>query len=193
MRGRRVVLRDWTHGDVKAFVHWQRPDHTWRDFDGPYYRPPSTEETARKADVLRTRIDGQDWPTPRVVLPITVDDELIGQVSRYWQSEETQWLSLGVAIYDPDNWNRGLAYEALGLWCEYQFEAAPALRRLDLRTWSGNLGMMRLAEKLGFTQEACFRQARTVRGEIYDGLGYGILRSEWRDRHPHGFAIADDT
>lgn len=38
-------------------------------------------------------------------------------------------------------------------------------RSLDLRTWSGNHGMMRLAEKLGFLQEACFRKARIVRGE----------------------------
>jgi putative hydrolase of HD superfamily len=40
----------------------------------------------------------------------------------------------------------------------------PKLVRLGLDTWSGNVRMMRLAEKLGFVQEACFRMARIVRG-----------------------------
>ena len=52
---------------------------------------------------------------------------------------------------------------------------------------SGNHGMMRLAEKLGFLQEARFRKARIVRGEYYDGLGYGVLREEWRACYPEGF------
>jgi RimJ/RimL family protein N-acetyltransferase len=63
----------------------------------------------------------------------------------------------------------------------------PHIVRLDLRTWSGNHGMMRLAEKLGYQQEARFRQARIVEGRYYDGLGYGILRAEWETQHPKGF------
>jgi len=60
--------------------------------------------------------------------------------------------------------------------------------RLDLRTWSGNRGMMRLAEKLGYAQEARFRRARLVTGAYYDGMGYGVLREEWQRWYPHGFA-----
>jgi putative hydrolase of HD superfamily len=48
--------------------------------------------------------------------------------------------------------------------------------------------MMRLAEKLGYRQEACFRKARIVDGVHYDGLGYGILCEEWRARFPGGFS-----
>ena len=114
--------------------------------------------------------------------------ELIGRVSRYWQSEETDWLSLGVVIYDSAHWGRGLGTEALGLWTEHVFEAMPQLVRLDLRTWSGNPGMMRVAEKLGYREEARFRKARVVDGEHYDGMGYGVLREEWSELYPRGFA-----
>ena len=48
--------------------------------------------------------------------------------------------------------------------------------------------MMRLAQKLGYREEARFRNARIVDGHYYDGMGYGILREEWAARYPQGFA-----
>ncbi len=45
----------------------------------------------------------------------------------------------------------------------------------------------RLAEKLGFVEEARFRKARVVQGEEYDSLGFGVLREEWQARYPNGF------
>jgi RimJ/RimL family protein N-acetyltransferase len=115
---------------------------------------------------------------------------MIGQVSWYWISEETNWPALGIVIYDPQHWRKGIGYEALGLWSDYLLEVQPLFVRLDLRTWSGNAGMMRLAQKLGYREEARFRKARIVDGEYYDGLGYGILREEWTARYPQGFAAA---
>ena len=78
----------------------------------------------------------------------------------------------------------------MGLWGDYLFGAMPDLARLDLRTWSGNAGMMRLAAKLGFQEEARFRKARIVQGVHYDGMGYGVLREEWQARYPDGFAAS---
>ena len=109
-------------------------------------------------------------------------------MSWYWQSQETHWLSVGLVIYDPAYWGQGRGYDALGLWSDYLFQALPAIVRLDLRTWSGNGGMMRLAEKLGYQLEARFRQARIVNGRYSAGLGYGVLRAEWARRYPRGFA-----
>ena len=65
------------------------------------------------------------------------------------------------------------------IWCQYLFTNFTEIVRLDLRTWSGNVGMMKLAEKLGFILEARFRKARIVNGKFYDSIGYGILRTEW--------------
>ena len=113
---------------------------------------------------------------------------MIGQVSWYWISEETNWPALGIVIYDPQNWRKGIGNEALGLWSDYLLQAQPLFMRLDLRTWSGNAGMMRLVQKLGFKEEARFRNARLVDGQYYDGLGYGVLRDEWAARYPLGFA-----
>lgn len=188
--GKQIVLRDWDREDIPRYREYLRPGQEWQDLDGPYYPRPSKEETERSLERLTERIGRGDWPRPRKVIAIAdaETNQLIGQVSRYWQSKETCWLSAGVVVFEPRKWRRGIGYEALGLWSDYLFELMPELARLDLRTWSGNHGMMRLAEKLGYRLEARFRNARLVDGEYYDGLGYGVLREEWRARFRSGFA-----
>ena len=114
-------------------------------------------------------------PTSRIALGIL----LIGALSRYWISKETHWPAVGIDIYDPAWWGKGIGFEALTLWCDHLFGAMPEIVRIDLRTWSGNERMIRLAQRLGFKEEARFRNARIVNGEYYDGLGFGVLRREW--------------
>ncbi|MDQ3548915.1 MAG: GNAT family N-acetyltransferase [Chloroflexota bacterium] len=166
-----------------------QPEHHWHELDGPYCARPNAhqidEMVADELDFIRSG----NRPVPRTSLVIaTVDtDELIGVVTWQWESKETNWVSLGIVIFDPDRLGQGLGYEALGSWCQYLFDTLPAIVRLDLRTWSGNHGMMRLAEKLGFSLEARFRMARIVNSEYFDGLGFGVLRTEWETRYPNAF------
>jgi len=195
--GRHIVLRDWRIPDLARDAAWSVPGQRWKELDGPYYPLPTTEETAAFVARKRTEIEGNAFPDPRSSLVIAdkATDEFLGLVSWYWESQETHWLCVGLVIYDPAYWGQGRGYEALGLWSDYLFHALPAIVRLDLRTWSGNVGMMRVAEKLGYQLEARFRQARIVNGRYYDGLGYGVLRDEWARRYPLGFAahVRDDT
>jgi len=189
LTGKFIDVRDWTLPDQPFFRHWLQPEHEWQKFDGPYYpasTPAEIEEmiASREADIV-----GNSFPTPRHTMAIACKetDKLIGKVSWYWQGEETNWLCVGVSIFDPSYWGRGLGYEALGLWTDYILQANPALVRIGLATWSGNTRMLRLAEKLGFRQEACFRKARIVNGLYYDGMAYGALREEWEQLYPQGF------
>jgi len=190
LEGNQIRLRDWRKADLSLFAQWMEPGHRWQEFDGPYYPHPDAEEMEDILDRLGERIKTGSWETPRLRLVIAdrQNNQLLGIVTWYWQSIETNWLSVGISIYDPVFWNRGLGAEALGLWGDYLLASLPDVVRLDLRTWSGNHGMMRLAEKLGYRLEARFRQARIVNGRYYDGIGYGILREEWQARYPRGFA-----
>ncbi|MEM7167318.1 MAG: GNAT family protein [Planctomycetota bacterium] len=190
IRGNKIVLRDWEPADVPVYRKHMQPGAPWQLLDGPDYPRPTGPAAEQHIEQITAKIAKAQWPTPRMVFAVADAERqrFLGKVSRYWQSEETAWLSLGVVIYDNEQWGKGFGYEALGLWSEYIFTEMPQLVRLDLRTWSGNPGMMRLAEKLGYVQEARFRDARIVAGKHYDGLGYGILRSEWSTRYPDGFA-----
>lgn len=104
---------------------------------------------------------------------------MLGQVSWYWESKETDWRRLGIVIYDPASWNAGRGTEALRLWTTYLF-ATTSVRRLDFATWSGNAGMLALGRRLGFVEEGRFREARVVDGRVYDSVVMGVLRGEWR-------------
>ncbi len=190
LAGSKITLRDWTAADLDPYARWIAPGHEWQRLDGPYYPGPSLDEIPAIIERTRAKIDAADWQTPRARLVIARDDELIGVVSRYWISEETLWSAVGIVIYDPALWGQGIGYEALGLWSDYLFRASPEWVRLDLRTWSGNAGMMRLALKLGYQEEARFRMARIVEGQYYDGMGYGVLREEWEAHYPAGFVAS---
>lgn len=178
--GKRILLRDWEEKDLPPYWHWRQPGHVWQQFDGPYYQE-TAEEIKAGFEKLEKQVAERNFPEPRTRLVIAdkATDLLIGVVSSYWESIETQWLCAGISLYDEKTWGRGLGKEALGLWVGYLFRARPGLARLDLRTWSGNPGMMRLAEKLGFKLEARFRKARIVNGSYFDSIGYGVLREEW--------------
>ena len=39
--------------------------------------------------------------------------------------------------------------------------------------------MLGVGHRLGFSEEARFRDAREVRGERYDSVVMGVLRAEW--------------
>ncbi len=188
--GQKIILRDWQVQDLDSYAYWQMPDREWQAFDGPYYPRIKVDKIPDMIQKLREKIEADKWERVRKRLPIISPSEnrLIGTVSWYWVSQETEWLAVGIGIYEPDEWGRGIGYEALGLWCDYLWAFLPEIVRLDVRTWSGNKGMMRLAEKLGFKEEARFRKARIVNGNYYDGMGYGILREEWQALYPDGFA-----
>lgn len=188
--GKRLQLRDWTLDDLDEFAYWLQPGHRWQELDGPYYKGATAEEIPAIIARIRARIETGNFSVPRqnLIIAHAEHNRLIGQVSRYWISEETNWLAAGISIYNPALWSQGYGAEALALWTTYLFNAFPQIVRLDLQTWSGNIGMMKLATKLGYQLEGRFRKARIVGGDYYDALGYGVLREEWGARHPNGFS-----
>ena len=180
LAGSKIILRDWQSEDLASYEQWQKPGQAWQKLDGPYYQSDK-DESAEKAARVQKIISENAFPSPRMNLVIAdkLNNKMLGTVSSYWESKETNWLCIGITIYDPQTWGKGIGAEAMKLWIDYLFENRSEIVRLDMRTWSGNGGLMHLAKKLGFTQEACFRKARIVDGQYYDGLGYGLLRDEW--------------
>jgi len=189
LQGNQVCLRDWQIEDLPQYQKWLDGEQQWKKFNGPYYPQMNKTEANEHLVKIEKRIKENKLTTPRRKMVITdhQNNNFLGDVSWYWQSKETHWLSIGIIIYNPAFWSKGIGYEAYGLWCQYLFNHMPELARLDMRSWSGNTGLMKLAEKLGFQLEATFRKARIVEGEYYDGVGYGVLREEWTALYPNGF------
>lgn len=179
--GKKIILRDWELHDLPHFKYWHTGHHRYMDFNGPYYPTLTPTEVAETISDYQQKIASKTWESPRKKLVIAdkTTNEIMGTVSWYWQSEATNWKSIGIIIYDEKNWSKGIGLDALKLWIAYLFEQDDTLVRLDLRTWSGNHCMMKLGTKLGFKMEARFRKARIVKGEYFDSIGMGILREEF--------------
>lgn len=196
IEGSRVHLRDWTEEDLAAYETWIMPpegggEHEWQRTDGPFYPNFTAEGAQRWLTTLREHVAAQDWPDLRetMVIADAATGRFIGQVSWYWSEKPTEdpgdgthlvpLRSLGITVYSPGHWSGGYGTEAVRLWTDHLFARSDS-HRLDLETWSGNVGMCRVATKLGFTEEARIRRARKVRGEYYDRMVYGVLREEWQ-------------
>lgn len=189
--GAAIRLRAFERQDLDVYRNWMQPHQEWHQWDGPYYPRPTSEQIDaainRISAELDARASGQEevgvlssvaLPPNKLVIASTHDNAMVGTVGWYWESEETKWARMGITVFDPAVRGKGVGTEALKLWTSFLF-ASTEWARLDYATWSGNHAMMALGRKLNFVEEARFRQARIVRGEYFDSVVYGVLRSEW--------------
>lgn len=151
----------------------------WAKWNGPYF-----EEYENYKDVNAFK-ESSNW---KFLLKdrcrcILVDDKSIGMVSRGRTDKKTRWLEIGIVIYDENYWSNGYGYEALKIWISQNFKEFIEIEHLGLTTWSGNIRMMKLSEKLGMKKEAQIRKVRFWQGVYYDSVKYGVLRSECKEQY----------
>lgn len=182
-RSRGIALRRYELEHIEAYRRWLQPDQDWHLWDGPYFAKPGAVEVDAICERLAAAISdgsyGASSPLPRaVIVTEEVPGTMIGSVSWHWEAEESDWRRMGLTVYDPAIRGRGIGTEALRIWTDHLFATTDVVR-LDYSTWSGNERMLAVGHRLGFTEEARFRDAREVRGERYDSVVMGVLRREW--------------
>ena len=175
-----ITLRIITQEDIAQYRYWQLAHHKYHSLNGPYFKKKSEEQIDQMVAKISQEISsGKLNPTPKKKIISNEKNELLGEVSWYWKSEETKWLEIGIVIFDDKNWGKGIGKKALKLWIEELFDTMQEIVRLGLTSWSGNKGMLHLAERIGMKKEAVYRKARIVNGQYFDSVSYGILREEW--------------
>ncbi|KAA2264326.1 GNAT family N-acetyltransferase [Solihabitans fulvus] len=181
-----VCLRDWNSALLSDLPDLLDPTRPWHDTNGPYFgrmtEAEAAEQVRRTGELAALPAIERETPRRRLAVMETATGRLVGEVSWYWESQETDWRRLGVLIYDETCWGRGYGTEALRLWTGYLFASTDALR-LDYATFSGNPGMIATGRKLGFVEEGRFRRARRWAGGVHDSVVLGVLREEWVERH----------
>ncbi|BDS11630.1 GNAT family N-acetyltransferase [Aureispira anguillae] len=179
-----IRLRTLTLKDLEAYQYWQLPHHKYHTLNGPYFvKESAVEVEVRMTQLREALLNGTNIAHKKIIS--NEFDAVIGEVSWYWKSQETFWLEIGIIIFDEQYWGQGIGFSALRLWIAEIFAEKENIVRLGLTTWSGNIGMMKLAEKLGMKKEAEYRKARIVAGKYYDSVSYGILKSEWLEQEKH--------
>ena len=108
----------------------------------------------------------------------TLDDESIGSVSIRFRDKQAGNGILAIFIGEQNYWGRGYGTDALRVFLEYLFDQWN-FHRIELETWAGNERAIRTYEKCGFVIEGRLREGFYVRGQYYDRVQMGILRSDY--------------
>ncbi len=182
-----IVLRDMMESDIEDYVRWFTTETKWSDTDAPWEPIESDEETERNS--WREYYEyAKDIPDDvcRPKFEIEWNGKHIGWVSSYRIDENYEWIgqpeegqtfyyAIGIDICESDVWGNGVGTNALCAFMNYYFENG--VDELYIQTWSGNIRMIRCAEKLGFKE--CNRNVgiREVGGEKYDGLTFKKVRT----------------
>ena len=175
IRGRLVTLRTTVESDLFDYERWDDPALPAMRSDGPWYPDQSLDRVIASR---RRWLAGDRKPPYRFLEVDAADRAHIGWVTAYLRRDDPHMTEFGIGIYEHDRWGGGIGTEACRLWVDYLFEAH-GLARLGFSTWSGNPGMLRIGEKLGFSIEARIRNGCEVDGRFYDRIRMGILRREW--------------
>ncbi len=176
----KILIRELELEDLYLYEKWNNPNLLHNEFDGPYYPRMTVKELDLKIiEIKRKLLLGEEAFANRKFIVNSETGNIVGSVNYYYRSKETNWLEVGITIYDDTLWGKGIGYIALRDWINEVFETHPMIVRIGLSTWSGNYGMIKLSEKLGLNKEAEYKHARIVKGKYYDSISYGILRSDW--------------
>lgn len=104
------------------------------------------------------------------------NDRHVGNISLQQISTKNRSAELAILIGDPSVYGKGIGYEAGKLLVEYAFGTLN-LHRLYCGTHSENIGMQKLALKLGMNEEGRAHEALWKNGSFADIVEYGLLNT----------------
>ncbi len=186
LRGCRVTLRPRDYDkDLEGYLRWLNDPEMWY-WEEPWteFEPRSREEfvkgwkeaQAKAKTTPPAHLEGQ-WQID------TSEGQHIGRIvhSEIRESNRCRSCEIGIVIWAKELWGKGYGTDAVRMLVRYLFEHE-GLRRVELSTWSGNVGMIRCAEKCGFEREGIRREAvlNLRDGKYYDSLLFGILDREFK-------------
>lgn len=177
-----IDIRELQIKDLDQYLYWNNPKRKFHDFNGPYFKKKTEKELLDYIKILERKL--KKWETnvlENKKLIVDDNDYLIWEANWYWKSKETLWMEVWILIFNEEYWWKWIWCIALKKWIDEIFTYNPKIVRLWLTTWSWNIAMMKLAEKLWFQKEAVYRKARIVDWKYFDSVSYWILKNEWEN------------
>lgn len=181
-----IILRDMIESHIEDYVRWFTVEREWENWDAPWEKEDTYEETERKrwTEYYESVKDRPD-DALRWKFEIEWNGRHIGRVSSYCIDENYEWVgnikdgqtvyrAIGIDICEPDLYDNGIGTTTLRAFINYYFEKG--INELYTQTWSGNVRMLRCAEKLGFVECDKDVGTREIDGQKYDGLTFKIKK-----------------
>lgn len=171
--GERIVLRPLALEDLEgAYPSWF-DDEVVCEYNSHHVYPYSK-------DYLANYIENATDNKYQLVFAIIErsSKKHIGNIALQQIDYVVRQADLSFILGDHASWGKGYGYEAGSLVINHAFNALN-LNRIYLGTTDHNHGMLKLAEKLGFTVEGRRRAAAYKQGVYRDIIEFGLLKKEW--------------
>lgn len=187
-----VLLRDLQQSDIEKRIYWETLETEWKLWDGPWhYENLSEEQQYEELNRCIEKIQAQIFSlqnTPntqkRTGFQIcTIKGICIGWCNsyhiddNYHISPSGKKCAIGINIPDVNERGKGYALHALCIFIDYLLEHNEY--DLFIQTWSGNIRMITIANKLGFEEVQRKLHIHRVRGNLYDGLTFHLNISRY--------------
>lgn len=114
-----------------------------------------------------------------------VSDVHIGNIALHNIDAINRSAELTLIIGEKDFWGKGVATEACQLIITHGFGALN-LHRIYCGTSAVNIGMQKVAEKLGFVREGVRRDGIYKDGQYHDLIEYRLLKEEYATKNSRG-------
>ena len=189
-----IVLRDMKESDINDEIRWYTVETDWTHWDAPWEMEQEVIDfdSGKHREKCLKKL-AEPLENPRWGFEIETPDGIhIGSVNAYMINSEFEWTpvnkakpgekllrTVGIGICESSFCEKGLGADALAAFINYYLESGET--EIYCQTWSGNIRMVKLAEKLGF--EVCKRKInfRHVRGNDYDALTFRLNTDKFRN------------
>lgn len=170
-----LKLRDMIERDIEDYVTWFTKELEWGDWDAPWEEKQTEEANERKewSDYFESVKNLPD-DVIRWKYEIENDNVHIGWVCSYTDLEyvenKEEIPAIGIDIPELKHRKNGCGTKALKMYMDYL--AGKGYKSFYTQTWSGNLPMIRVAEKLRFQEVYRKKDHREVNGVKYDAITF---------------------
>lgn len=172
-----LILRDMIEDDIEDYVRWFTKETEWGNWDSPWEGFETDEEEERQswAEYYNSVKNLPDDVT-RWKYEIELDGKHIGWICSYtdlgYVENKENILAIGVDIPCEKDRKNGCGTKAILMYIEYLKKRG--YNSFYTQTWSGNLAMIRVAEKLGFKEVYRKKNYREVNGKLYDAITWRL-------------------
>jgi RimJ/RimL family protein N-acetyltransferase len=171
LRGERVTIRPLRAEEIERVIQDTLPAWAATGKDPAVARERMHERLERSGEVTEHGLD----------LGIDADGLLVGDVQARTEGLPTGAFELGIGLFERRDRARGLGGEAIALLTAHLFEGMRA-RRVQLTTDVDNVGMRRVAERVGFRHEGDLRGFWPHTDGDRDYAIYGITLGDYESR-----------
>jgi len=177
MKYNNIVLRYIKESDINDYVRWITIETEWRRWDAPWRNVNTEQFIEKRKSYLR------ETPIVYNSLEIdTLDGQHIGWVASCKSGINMEKTAIGIGIPPVNARGKGYGKNALVLFMAYLFNYE---NTLYAETWSGNLPMVSLAEKIGFIENSRDKNSRKVNGKKFDTIIFSMSKDDFMVKYAH--------